>query len=86
MSITVLIATYNRAALLERCLAQLARQGFETGDEAVIVDNGSTDATKDVVERAGAGFPVPLRYLVETAPGKSRALMSMDWTLTRGAY
>jgi len=76
MSITVLIATYNRAPMLQRCLAQLARQAFEPGDEVVIVDNGSSDATDDVVRTAVARFPVPLRYVVEPSPGKSRALMA----------
>lgn len=76
MSISVLVATYNRAALLAECLAQLARQSFEPGDEVVIVDNGSPDATRAVVEASATGFPVPLRYLVEPVPGKSRALIT----------
>ncbi len=74
MSITVLIATYNRCELLAACLAQLARQSFEAGDEVVLVDNGSTDGTPAVVAAAASGFPVPLRYLVDPTPGKSHAL------------
>jgi len=74
MTISVVIATYNRASLLEECLHHLARQPFERGDEVVVVDNGSSDRSGEVIERARAAFAVPLRHLQELAPGKSRAL------------
>ena len=50
-SITVIIATYNRAALLDECLAHLRAQAFRPGDEVIVVDNGSTDETSAVVAR-----------------------------------
>jgi glycosyltransferase involved in cell wall biosynthesis len=74
MTISVLVATYNRARLLEECLAHLDRQQFESGDEIIIVDNGSTDRTPLVIREAGARLRVPVRHLSEPAPGKSRAL------------
>ena len=39
-----------------------------------MADNGSTDDTAGVIERARRGFPVPLRRVHEPAPGKSRAV------------
>lgn len=74
MSITVLLATYNRCELLADCLAQLAGQAFEADDEVIVVDNGSSDRTAAVVAAAACAFPVPLRYLVARTPGKSHAL------------
>ncbi len=74
MSISVLIATYNRATMLSRCLTQLARQAYETGDEVIVVDNGSTDGTATMVRLAARRFPLPLRYVLVTTPGKSHAL------------
>ena len=74
MSISVVIATYNRASLLEATLAQLGRQAYEPGDEVIVVDNGSTDATPQVVDRAAQGFPVPLRSMHESRNGKGPAL------------
>jgi GT2 family glycosyltransferase len=74
MRISVVIATYNRASLLAGCLAQLGRQAYEPGDEIVVVDNGSRDDTRRVIERAAALSPVPLRYLHEAAPGKPPAM------------
>jgi glycosyltransferase involved in cell wall biosynthesis len=74
MRISVVIATYNRAALLEATLAHLRCQQFDRGDEVVVVDNASTDNTSDVVARGQLGFPVPLHYLSEPTPGKTPAL------------
>ncbi len=76
MAISVLVATYNRSALLRECLGQLARQAFEPGDEVIVVDNGSTDDTRSVVTSAATRFPVRLECLTHLTPGKSRALMA----------
>src|SRR5262245_59752109 len=74
MRISVLIATFNREALLDECLHHLGRQRFENGDEVVVVDNGSTDRTPDVIARHARTFPVPLRRIHEPRPGKSIAI------------
>lgn len=73
---TVLIATYNRADLLDRTLSSLARLRVRAGRrwDAVVVDNNSTDATRAVVERHASGFPVRLRYIFEARQGRSSAL------------
>ena len=73
-TISVIIATYTRAALLDECLQQLAGQRFEDGDEVIVVDNGSTDDTPGIVRCHQAAFPVPLHLLHESRPGKSHAL------------
>src|SRR6185437_5977924 len=49
MTISVVIATYNRATLLAECLQYLSRQRFCPGDEVIVVDNGSTDDTPRVI-------------------------------------
>jgi GT2 family glycosyltransferase len=74
VTISVLIATYNRAALLDECLTHLERQAFRPGDEVIVVDNGSTDDTLTRLARRQHTFPVPLRVLEESQPGKSKAL------------
>ena len=74
MRISVVIATFNRASLLEATLDALGRQDYEPGDEVIVVDNGSTDATAGVIERAATGSPVPFKHLREAKPGKSPAL------------
>lgn len=73
---TVLIATYNRASLLDETLASLARMAVSPSLhwEAIVVDNNSSDGTREVVERHMRGFPVRLRYLFEPQQGRSSAL------------
>ena len=74
MTISVVIATYNRAGELAGCLEQLRRQAFRPGDEVVVADNGSTDDTPRLLQRVAPGFPVPLRVIREARPGKSHAV------------
>ncbi|HVL68582.1 MAG TPA: glycosyltransferase [Vicinamibacterales bacterium] len=73
---TVLIATYNRAALLDETLQWLARMRVSPALawEVIVVDNNSTDRTREVVERHRGGFPVGLRYVFEERQGRSSAL------------
>lgn len=74
MTISIVIATYNRAERLAVCLEHLAGQSFAPGDEVVVADNGSTDHTQEVLRLAAARLPAPLRVVRETRPGKSAAV------------
>lgn len=76
MHATVLIATHNRARLLDATLNSIARMRVPSTChwEAVVVDNNSTDNTRAIVEAQIADFPVRLRYLFESRPGRSNAL------------
>ena len=73
---TVLIATYNRAAFLDRTLDSIRALRLRAGRswETIVVDNNSSDGTRQVVERHARDFPVPLHYLVEGRQGRSSAL------------
>lgn len=72
---TVLVCTYNRAALLAELLDSL-RATVPSGLtwDVIVVDNNSTDETRRVVTSRMGGFPVPLKYLFEPRQGKSVAL------------
>lgn len=74
LTISVVIATHNRASLLQTTLDHLRRQEYAPGDEVIVVDNASTDATSEVMARAAEGFPVPLRRRHDPSPGKAPAL------------
>lgn len=73
---TVVIPTFNRAALLDETLQSLRGVQLAGGRSwnAVVVDNNSSDDTRAVVERQARDFPVPLRYLFEGRQGRSSAL------------
>lgn len=74
MRISVVIGTRNRARLLRVTLEHLRRQDFAPGDEVIVVDNASSDGTREVVLTAARDYPVPLHYLLETRLGKSAAV------------
>jgi cellulose synthase/poly-beta-1,6-N-acetylglucosamine synthase-like glycosyltransferase len=63
---TAVIAAYNEAASLPQTIDSLAAQS-EPPDEIVIADDGSTDATAEVLARR-YGFTVPRAGDVATAP------------------
>jgi len=48
--LSVIIATFNRAKNLEKCLESLTCQSF-SNFEVIIVDGGSTDNTKNVIKK-----------------------------------
>lgn len=74
MTSSVVIATYNRARDLRGTLASLAAMRPSEPWEVVVVDNNSTDDTREVIRAAAAGFPAPLRYVFEREQGRSPAL------------
>ncbi len=59
--LSVLLPCYNAAATLDEALESLARQTFRNF-EVVAVDDGSTDATPDILTR-WSGRGLPLRVL-----------------------
>jgi cellulose synthase/poly-beta-1,6-N-acetylglucosamine synthase-like glycosyltransferase len=86
VAMTVVIAAYNEAAVLPVTLAALFAQS-DPADEIVVVDDGSSDATADVMrehyglEAADLGVVSPpsasqpaLRWLRLARGGKARAL------------
>lgn len=50
--ITILLTTYNRAELLKRCLQSCFEQTDKNFD-LIIIDNGSTDGTKEILDDIG---------------------------------
>ncbi len=75
-TVSILICTYNRAAFLKQTLAALVdlRRPRDCAVEILVVDNNSTDATREVIAEAAARSPVPVRALFESRPGTSFAL------------
>jgi glycosyltransferase involved in cell wall biosynthesis len=71
--ISVVIATCNRVNYLEKAIISLYNQSLEKGKyEVIIVDNASTDRTKDMVEDKMQYFK-NLIYVYEGTPGTNFA-------------
>lgn len=67
--LSIIIPTRNRSLLLEKAVRSLTVQTYSPDDfEVIIIDNGSTDATKDIVESYKSKLP-HLIYVYEPSPG-----------------
>jgi glycosyltransferase involved in cell wall biosynthesis len=71
MIITVFTPTYNRAHLLPRLFESLVKQSYRDF-EWIIVDDGSSDNTTDVINEWDADFPI--RYYRKENGGKHTAV------------
>ena len=76
MFLNVIIASYDRASLLRNTLASLcaATPGTNLRVLVTVVDNNSTDDTRETVETFSCASPIEIQYLFEPRQGKSRAL------------
>ncbi len=68
--ISVIIPTLNRSSTLSVALKSLVAQISEAQFEVIVVDNGSTDATKAVTEKFIIEYPShQISYIYESVPG-----------------
>ena len=73
MRMSVIIATKDRAEYLDRALESLGKQIGAPSFEVIVADNGSTDATPQIVERARAQYPFEVVYVFEERPNRGAA-------------
>ena len=74
MKASVIICTYNRSKLLGETLQSVIDQDFPSDQyEIIVVDNNSTDDTKDVVAEMAKASPVRIIYVFEDRQGLSHA-------------
>lgn len=71
--ITIFTSTYNRAYLLPKLYESLKRQTYRDF-EWLIVDDGSTDDTQQVVKPWIKESPFDIRYVYQMNGGKHRAI------------
>lgn len=69
MLVSVIIPTLNRARLLKRTLFSLFEQTSAHAFEVIVVDNGSTDHTRAVVEGYQRQNGASLSYVFDDRPG-----------------
>ena len=72
--LSIIICTRNRAEELAGCVRSIVPQAGEFDDvEILVVDNGSTDNTSEVVERISEETGGPIRYVFEPVAGLCQA-------------
>ena len=76
MFISVVLCTFNRCQLLPKALGSVAASVLPASDEweVLVVDNNSTDRTREVVADISHRYPGRFRYIFEPEQGKSYAL------------
>jgi len=70
--ISVVIASKDRENFLRGTLASLDAQAGAPPFEVIVVDNGSRDGTRNLVEDRAGGNP-PVRYVAEPQPNRAKA-------------
>lgn len=74
MLVTVFTPSYNRVTFLRRIVECLCQQTFKDF-EWIVVDDGSTDSTKDMMDKIIAGCEsFPIRYIYKENGGKHTAI------------
>jgi glycosyltransferase involved in cell wall biosynthesis len=76
MTLDLIIATYNRAALLQACLESVVAASRPDGLSitVIVVDNNSKDNTRQIAESFHSQPGLTFRYIFVGRPGKSAAL------------
>ncbi|WP_062087224.1 glycosyltransferase [Caballeronia udeis] len=87
--ISVVVPTYHRPAMLERCLASLLTQDYDPARfEIIVCDDGPDDATRACVERIArvhaASGPL-VRFVPVTATQGPAGARNAGWRLSRAA-
>lgn len=72
--ISIIIPTYNRKEVLEKCLRSLGNQDFRRADyEIIVIDDGSSDGTGIVLDKLSKGLDAALRYFRQENKGPACA-------------
>ncbi|WP_392398400.1 glycosyltransferase family A protein [Edwardsiella piscicida] len=72
LMLTVFTPTFNRAKTLRRCYESILHQGYDD-IEWIIVDDGSTDNTKDIVSDFIKDGKIHINYIYQNNAGKQSA-------------
>jgi len=78
--ISVLIATQNEEALISLCI----RSFLDFGDELIVVDNGSTDHTKEIVRDLQSQYPKKIKFFDK--PELSDLYHNRQYAFERSSY
>jgi len=62
MLVSVIVPTFNRAHMIEKSIQSILNQTYKD-IQVIVVDDGSTDNTEEVVRRIAAGTSTPIRYI-----------------------
>ena len=69
-SVSIIVPTYNRKASLKSTLASLADIDYpDNRCEVVVIDDGSTDGTEEMIKSIKKNYPFPIAYSKQEKKG-----------------
>ena len=74
MRASVIVCTWNRAPLLPTTVGSILSDSSRIDREVLVIDNGSSDNTREVIGELAKRSAISVRYLSEPRSGKSHAL------------
>jgi GT2 family glycosyltransferase len=84
-ALSVVIVNWNRKDLLHACLDSVAAQTF-TDFEVIVVDNGSSDGSVELIRHLAESFPRPLRLLENPENRGFCAANNQGFAVSQGEY
>ena len=84
-SVSVIIPAYNSASTIIRALQSVAAQTLAPL-EIIVVDDASSDATRDLVATFASSSPIPVRVLKQPINGGPSAARNAGWDTATGDY
>jgi glycosyltransferase involved in cell wall biosynthesis len=82
--ISVVIPTYNRQALLRKCLSCLQSQSLSKEDfEVIVVSDGPDEVTQNAVKQFGVENNLKLRYFATARKGGPACARNLGWLQAR---
>ncbi len=70
--VSVVIAVYNRDAFIEQCVHSVLNQIFQKDYEVIVVDDGSTDSTREVLARFSDGKLIVMHHEINQGASYAR--------------
>ncbi|MDI6765220.1 MAG: glycosyltransferase [Bacteroidota bacterium] len=71
--VSIIIPTYNRRDILFKCLEVLSKQVFYGSFEVLVIDDGSTDQTAELLNQRLLDYPYSLRSYEQKKKGPAAA-------------
>jgi glycosyltransferase involved in cell wall biosynthesis len=84
-SVSVIIPAYNSASTIIRALQSVATQTLAP-QEIIVVDDASTDTTRDLVTTFASSSSIPVHVLTQTTNSGPSAARNTGWNAAVGNY
>src|SRR5689334_4631030 len=86
MRVSIVVPTFRRPDLLDRCLAALVLQDFDPAEfEIVVADDAASERTRRQVERWAACYAIAIVYTTPEPAHGPAAARNAGWRAARGA-